>query len=176
LKVFRKECEQDSFWRIEFVSESPGRIAPLKCSKGGRDQKCLTEVKFRWKNAKSFWPEILEKSERTVRGLREGSVETMRVIGSYRVARWLEVSETHNPRFGGQYEPLISFQPMSLDQNLRRVSRIKGSGVERISFRLKSHEVLSAEGSYKNVAHPLGGGRMVDRWRNNKCLEKSGSR
>jgi hypothetical protein len=115
LKVFRKECEQDSFWRLEFASESSGGIAPLKCSKGGGDRNRLAEVKFRWKNAKSFWPEILEKSERTVRGLREGSVEIVRVIGSCRVARWLEAGETHHPGFEGQYESLISFQPMSLD-------------------------------------------------------------
>jgi hypothetical protein len=51
-----------------------------------------------------------------------------------------------------------------LDQNLHGVSRIGGSGVERISFRLRSHEVPSIEGSYEHVAHPLGGGRMVDRW------------
>jgi hypothetical protein len=44
-----------------------------------------------------------------------------------------------------------------LDQNLCGVSRIGGSGVERISFRLQSHEVPSTEGSYGHVAHPLGG-------------------
>jgi hypothetical protein len=38
-----------------------------------------------------------------------------RVIGSCRVARWLEASETHHPGFEGQYESLISFQPTSLD-------------------------------------------------------------
>jgi hypothetical protein len=57
----RKECEQDSFWGLEFASESSGGIAPLKCSKGGRDRNHLAEVKFRWKDAKSFWPEILEE-------------------------------------------------------------------------------------------------------------------
>jgi hypothetical protein len=49
------------------------------------------------------------------RGLHEGSVEVVRVIGSCRVARWLEASETHHPGFKGQYESLISFQPTSLD-------------------------------------------------------------
>jgi hypothetical protein len=42
----------------------------VKCSKGGEDQNRLVEVKFRWKNAKSFWPEILEKSKRTMKILR----------------------------------------------------------------------------------------------------------
>jgi hypothetical protein len=46
---------------LEFASESSGGIAPLKYSKGGRDQNHLLEVKFRWKDAKSFWPEILEE-------------------------------------------------------------------------------------------------------------------
>jgi hypothetical protein len=50
-----------------------------------------------------------------VRGLREGSVEVVRVVGSCRVARWLEAKETHYPRFEGQYQLLISFQPLSLD-------------------------------------------------------------
>jgi hypothetical protein len=63
LKVCRKECEQDSFWRLEFASDRSREIAPLKCSKEGGDQKHLAEVKFRWKNAKSFWPKILEKSD-----------------------------------------------------------------------------------------------------------------
>ena len=42
----------------------------MKCSKGGEDRNRLAKVKFTWKNAKSFWPEILEKSERTVKFLR----------------------------------------------------------------------------------------------------------
>jgi len=49
------------------------------------------------------------------RGLREGSGEVVRVIGSCRVARWLEADETHHPGFEGQYESLISFQPTLLD-------------------------------------------------------------
>jgi hypothetical protein len=63
----------------------------------------------------------------------------------------------------------------SLDQNLHKVSRIGGLGVERISFQLRSRKVPSAEGSYKHIAHPLGGGHVVDRWHSNKCLEKGGS-
>jgi hypothetical protein len=136
LKVCRKDCEQDSFLRLEFASDRLGGITPLNCSKGGGDQKHLAEVKFRWKNAESFWPEILEKSERMVRGLRERSVKTTRVFGSCNIVRCLEADETHCPGFIGQYELLISFQPMSLDQNLRRVSHIRGSRVEIISFRL----------------------------------------
>jgi hypothetical protein len=49
-----------------------------------------------------------------VRGLHEGSVKVAIVVGYCRVIRWLEASETHHPRFEGQYEPLISFQPTSL--------------------------------------------------------------
>jgi hypothetical protein len=49
------------------------------------------------------------------RGLREGSGEVVRVIGSCRVARWLEANETHHPGFEGQYELFISFQPTLLD-------------------------------------------------------------
>jgi hypothetical protein len=57
----RKECEQNSFWRLQFVSESSGGITTLKCSKGGRYRNHLAEVKFGWKDAKSFWPEIREE-------------------------------------------------------------------------------------------------------------------
>jgi hypothetical protein len=74
----------------------------------------------------------------TVRGLHEGSVEVARVIGSCRVARWLEVGETHHPGFEGQYESLISFQPTSLDH-------FTNSGFVSLEGRPNSwfHEVLS---------------------------------
>jgi hypothetical protein len=39
----------------------------MKCSKGGGDRNHLAEVKFKWKNAKSFWPAIVEKSKRTMK-------------------------------------------------------------------------------------------------------------
>jgi len=42
----------------------------VKCSKGGEDRNRLAKVKFTWKNAKSFWPEILEKSKQMVKILR----------------------------------------------------------------------------------------------------------
>jgi hypothetical protein len=87
LKVCRKEWEQDSFWGLEFASEISGGITPLKCSKGDGGRNHIAEVKFRWKDAKSFWPETLEKSEWTMRGLFEGSVKVARVVGSCRVAR-----------------------------------------------------------------------------------------
>jgi hypothetical protein len=64
-----------------------------------------------------WWRHFVEKRKGAVwmvRGLCEGT-EVARVIGSCRVARWLEAGETHHPGFEGQYESLISFQPTSLD-------------------------------------------------------------
>jgi predicted molibdopterin-dependent oxidoreductase YjgC len=51
-----------------------------------------------------------------------------------------------------------------------RVQRLKES-----IFDCRSHEVPNTEGSCEHVAHPLGGDRVVDRWRNNKHPEKGGS-
>jgi hypothetical protein len=62
-----------------------------------------------------------------------------------------------------------------LDQNLHMVTHIGGAGFERIYFRLRSCEVSSAKGLYEHVTHLLGGGSVVDRWRNKKHLEKSES-
>jgi hypothetical protein len=39
LKVFRKECELGSFWKLEFTSEISGGLEPLNCSKGRRRSK-----------------------------------------------------------------------------------------------------------------------------------------
>jgi hypothetical protein len=85
-----------------------------------------------------------------VRGLHEGSDEVARVVRSCRVARWLEVDETHHLRIQDQREPLIMFcisrwiqavvEP--LDQNLCVVSCIGGSGVERDSFQLQKSQIF----------------------------------
>ena len=50
----RKECEHDSFWRLEFASERSGGIAPLKCSKGDEDQNRRIEIKFKRENTQSL--------------------------------------------------------------------------------------------------------------------------
>jgi hypothetical protein len=55
-----------------------------------------------------------------------------------------------------------------------RVSGVRG--LKEFLFDCRSREVPSAEGSCEHVAHPLGGDRVVDRWRNNKRPEKGGSR
>jgi hypothetical protein len=62
-----------------------------------------------------------------------------------------------------------------LDQNLRVVSRIGGSGLKEFLFNYRSREVPSVEGSCKHGSHPLGGDCVVDRWHNKKHPEKSGS-
>jgi hypothetical protein len=50
LKDCRKECEQNSFWGLDFASESSGGIVPLKCSKGDKSRKHLIKDKFRREN------------------------------------------------------------------------------------------------------------------------------
>jgi hypothetical protein len=60
-KFFARSAKQDSSWRLKFASEILGGIVPLKCSKGGRYRNKLIEFKFRWKDANSFWSEILEE-------------------------------------------------------------------------------------------------------------------
>jgi hypothetical protein len=62
-----------------------------------------------------FGQRSLKKSERTVRGLHEGSAEVARIVGTCIVVRWLKTDETHHPGSEGKYESLISFQPTSLD-------------------------------------------------------------
>ena len=37
LKVFRTECEQEPFWRLDFTRESSGGITPLNTSKEDGD-------------------------------------------------------------------------------------------------------------------------------------------
>ena len=54
-----------------------------------------------------------------------------------------------------------------------RVSRVQR--LKEIPFDYRSHIVPSIEGSCEHVAHPLGGDHVVDRWCNNKRLEKGGS-
>ena len=38
MKVCRKECEQEPFWRLDFTRESSGGITPLNTSKEDKDQ------------------------------------------------------------------------------------------------------------------------------------------
>jgi hypothetical protein len=63
-----------------------------------------------------------------------------------------------------------------LDQNLHVVSRIGGSGLKGFLFDCRSREVPSVEGSCEHVSHPLGGDRVVDRWRKHRAHRKGGSR
>jgi hypothetical protein len=77
---------------LSFSSESLGGIVPLKYSEGNGDQNHLVEVKLRRKDAKSFWPEVLEKSEQTVEFLSWGSVKFFWTIGSRRSMRRLRLN------------------------------------------------------------------------------------
>jgi hypothetical protein len=74
LKVCRKECEQEPFWRFEFVSESSGGIIPLNTSKedGGRTtskgdegRSHPAEVKFRRENIDLFCKSCQGGNERS---------------------------------------------------------------------------------------------------------------
>jgi hypothetical protein len=61
------------------------------------------------------------------------------------------------------------------DQNFRgyRLSGVRN--LREFLFDCRSREVPSTEGSCEHVAPPLGGDRVVDRWRYNKRPEKGGS-
>jgi len=59
-----------------------------------------------------------------------------------------------------------------LDQNLHVVLRIGGSKVERISFRLQKSQSAKHRGLVKTRDPSVSGDRVVDRWLNNKRLEK----
>jgi hypothetical protein len=79
----------------------------------------------------------------------------VRVIRSCRVARWLETGEIHHPGSEGQYEPLISFQPTSLDH-------FANSGflsLENLVF----HDVLSCEEQGKEI-QTIGSKSQENRW------------
>jgi hypothetical protein len=73
-----------------------------------------------------------------VGGLHEGSGEVVGVVGSFRVARWLEASETHHPGCEDRYESLISFQPTLLDH-------FTNSGFMRLEARPNSLFAQSSE-------------------------------
>jgi hypothetical protein len=51
-----------------------------------------------------FGQRSLKKSEQTVRGLREGSAEGTRIMGSCIIVRWLKTDETHHPGSEGKYD------------------------------------------------------------------------
>jgi hypothetical protein len=73
---------------------------------------------------------------------------------------------------GGDPDHWIQATGEPLDQNLRMVSHIGGLGLKEFIFYCRSRKVLSVEGLYEHVAHPLGGDRMVDRWHNNNAQRK----
>jgi hypothetical protein len=80
----------DIFGKLEFTSESSGRITPFKCSKGDGDQNRLIEVKFRRENTESFG----HKSLRSASGGQNSpwrTRETARTVGSRGAIRWLGV-------------------------------------------------------------------------------------
>jgi hypothetical protein len=58
--------------------------------------------------------------------------------------------------------------------SLHRVSGFQR--VKELHLDHQSHEVSSVEGSYEHVSHPLGGDRVVDRWRKHRAHRKCGSR
>jgi hypothetical protein len=92
LKVVARSACKIPFGRLEFASERSGGISPLKCSKGGRYQNHLVKVKFRWKDAKSFLPEILEEEWMNGRDTLWRSVEITWTVGSHRSMRRLRMS------------------------------------------------------------------------------------
>jgi hypothetical protein len=62
-----------------------------------------------------------------------------------------------------------------LDHNLHVVLRIGVQRLKECLFDCRIHEVPSIEGSCEHVAHSLGGDFVVDKWHNDKHLEKGGS-
>jgi hypothetical protein len=81
---------RDPFGKLEFKSESSGRIKPLKFSKGEGDRNHLIEVKLRGDNTDSFGQKSLGSAFGGHNSLWR-TRETTRTIGSRGDVRWLGV-------------------------------------------------------------------------------------
>jgi hypothetical protein len=69
--------------------------------------------------------------------------------------RWLEVEETHHPGFDGQYESLISFQPMSLD-HFTNLGFMSLEGQTKFLVSTKSRVTRSREGDPDHWIQAIG--------------------
>jgi len=73
---------------------------------------------------------------------------------------------------GGDPDRWIQATREPLDQKFRSYCLSSVQNLKEFLFNCRSREVPSTESSCEHMAHPLGGDRVVDRWRNDKMPEE----